>query len=288
MEEKLEKWLERIGIRDLTQTKEDKKLFVIAGPCVIESPESAEEIAKKLIAITEELDLPFVFKASYDKANRTSIDSYRGLDMKTGLAVLHHIRETYEIPVLSDVHNVEEIKQAEKVLDFIQIPAMLSRQTDLIVEAAKTNKVINVKKSPNMSPYDLEHVIDKIRSTGNNKYLITERGTFFGYNKLVNDFTSIPIMKNYAGVIFDASHSVQTPGGKKAKSGGNRRFIPTLTRAAVAAGAVGLYLEVHQEPEKALSDSDIAFPLSQVKTLLQEASEIRQLVNKFKKRDKPI
>ncbi len=281
------KWLEKVGIRDLTYAKE-KRFILIAGPCVIEDPKQTEMIAKEILEVIEPLGVPFVFKASYDKANRTSIKGYRGVGRETGLAVLHHIRETYKIPVLSDVHSVEEIKSAEKVLDFIQIPAFLSRQTDLIVEAAKTNKVINVKKGPFLSPYDMGHVVEKIRSTGNHKFLITERGTTFGYNALVNDFTGIPIMSNYGPVIFDATHSVQSPGGQRGHSGGHRQFIPTLARAAMAAGAVGLYLEVHPDPERSLSDSAVTFPLSKLKPLLKECLEIYKLVNQFPKWEKGI
>ncbi|GMT48606.1 MAG: 2-dehydro-3-deoxyphosphooctonate aldolase [bacterium] len=281
------KWLENVGIRDLTYAKE-KRFILIAGPCVIEDPDQTESIAKAILSVIEPLGIPFVFKASYDKANRTSIKGYRGVGMETGLAVLHHIRETYKIPVLSDVHSVEEIQSAKKVLDFIQIPAFLSRQTDLIVEAAKTNKVINVKKGPFLSPYDMGHVIEKIRSTGNNKFLITERGTTFGYNSLVNDFTGIPVMSNYAPVLFDATHSVQSPGGQNGRSGGNRPFIPTLARAAIAAGAVGLYLEVHPDPERSLSDSAVVFPLSRLKLLLKECLEIYELVSRFPKWEREI
>lgn len=273
-------WLEKSGIRDLVHHKE-KRFLLIAGPCVIEDPKKTEEIAKKIIEVVEPLEIPFVFKASYDKANRTSIDSFRGIGSKTGLAVLHHIRETYKIPVLSDVHSVEEVEDAAKVLDFIQIPAFLSRQTDLIVEAAKTNKIINVKKGQFMSPHDVQFIIEKIKSTGNNKFLITERGSSFGYNDLVNDFRSIPIMNQYGPVIYDASHSAQMPGTGKGKTGGNRNYIPHLTRAAIAAGALGLFIEVHPEPEKSLSDSSTIFPLNHLERLLKEVLQIYELVNHF-------
>lgn len=273
-------WLEKVGIRDLVHIKE-KRFLLIAGPCVIEDPNTTEEIAKKILDIVEPLEIPFVFKASYDKANRTSIDSFRGLGAKTGLAVLHHIRETYKIPVLSDVHSVEEVEDAAKVLDFIQIPAFLSRQTDLIVEAAKTNKIINVKKGQFMSPQDMQFVVEKIKSTGNNKFLITERGTSFGYNDLVNDFRSIPTMNEFGPVIFDASHSVQSPGRGKGHTGGNREFIPSLSRAAIAAGAVGLYIEVHPNPKDSLSDSATSFPLDQLERLLKEVLQIYEVVSHF-------
>lgn len=280
-------WLEKIGIRNIANIKE-KKFVLIAGPCVIENAHETEEIAKTILEIADELAIPFVFKASYDKANRTSIDSYRGVDIKEGLAILHNIRSKYNIPVLSDVHSVEEVKLAEKVLDFIQIPALLSRQTDLIVEAARTNKIINIKKGQFLSPYDMKHVIDKVRSTGNTKYIITERGTSFGYNYVINDFSGFPIMMNYAPVIYDATHSAQHPGSKDGKSGGNRDVIPTLTRAAVAAGALGVYIEVHPEPEKALSDGPISFPLSKLKLLVEDVLAVRKVVKTLHNWENPI
>ncbi|MDH4127208.1 MAG: 3-deoxy-8-phosphooctulonate synthase [Spirochaetota bacterium] len=276
------KWLEKIGIRDLTHIKE-RRFLLIAGPCVINDPSETENIAKALIEITDSLEIPFVFKASYDKANRTSIKSNRGVGIKTGLAVLHHIRETYKIPVISDVHSVEEIKLAERILDFIQIPAFLCRQTDLLITAAETKKIINVKKGQFLSPHDMKYIIEKINSTGNNKTLITERGTSFGYNNLVNDFRGIPIMSQFSPVIFDATHSVQTPGSENGRSGGNRKYIPSLTRAAIAAGASGLFIEVHPNPDTSQSDSSTIFPLSKLKLLLEEALEIYKLVGNFHK-----
>ncbi|MDH5680011.1 MAG: 3-deoxy-8-phosphooctulonate synthase [Spirochaetota bacterium] len=273
-------WLEKVGIKEITYAKEKRFVF-IAGPCVLNDADEAEHIARYLLEIAEELGVPFVFKGSYDKANRTRIGSFRGPGVKTGLAILHHIRETYKIPVLSDVHSVEEVEEASKVLDFMQIPAFLCRQTDLIVAAAESNKVINVKKGPFLAPGDMRYVVEKIRSTGNNKYLITERGTSFGYNTLVNDFKSFPIMSQFAPVVYDASHSVQSPGGSNGVSGGSRRYIPNLTRAAIAAGAAGLYLEVHPKPEEAKSDSAVSFPLDRVKQLLEEALEIYQVTNRL-------
>ncbi len=273
-------WLEKIGIRDLSNVKE-KRFILIVGLCVIHDAKETEDVAKEILNITQSLGVPFVFKASYDKANRTGIGSFRGPGVETGLAILHHIREELKIPVLADVHTVEEVKLAERVLDFIQIPAFLSRQTDLIVEAAKTNKIVNVKKGQFLAPHDMKYVVEKILSTGNSKVIITERGTSFGYNTLINDFRGIPIMNKFAPVIYDGSHSVQTPGGTGGSSGGTRQFIPTLCRSAIAAGATGLYLEVHPNPDKSLSDSATSFPLSGLKLLLKECLELFQLVRSF-------
>ena len=277
-------WLEKVGIRSLTTSKE-KKFLLVAGPCVIKDPDETENIAKKLIEIADELDIPFVFKASYTKANRTSVDSYRGVGIKTGLAILHHIRETYKIPVLADVHSIADVEEATPVLDFMQIPAFLSRQTDLILAAAQSKKIINIKKGQFLSPYDIKYAVDKVLSTGNSKVLVTERGTQFGYNEVINDFRGIPVMKKFAQVIFDATHSVQTPGGRKGRSGGDRSFIPHLTRAAMAAGASGIYIETHPNPDDSPSDGDIVFPLDSLKLLLKEALDIYQLVNKLHKWD---
>jgi len=255
-------------------------LFLIAGPCVIESEKSLMHHAKRIKEVADDVGIPFIFKSSYDKANRTSIKSYRGPGVKEGLKLLSKVKKEFNIPVLSDVHTQEEVELVKDILDVIQIPALLSRQTDLIVEAAKTKKPINIKKGQFLSPYDMEYVIDKITSYGNHNILITERGAVFGYNNLVSDLRSIPIMKKFGyPVIFDASHSVQMPGGFGDKSAGEREFIPYLAKAAVAAGCDGIFIEVHTEPDKALCDGPNMLKLKDLKGLLVQLKEINQVVN---------
>lgn len=243
--------------------------FLIAGPCVIESQDHAFFVAKEIKKVCDELRVSFIFKASYDKANRSSIKSYRGPGLEKGLEILKFVKNQLSIPVLSDVHERWQIEQAAQVLDVIQIPALLSRQTDLIVEAAKTKKAINIKKGQFLSPYELKNAVEKALSQGNNKILVTERGTFFGYNNLVFDIRSIPIMKKWEyPVVIDASHSVQKPGGKGVYSGGEAEFIPYIARAGISVGADGLYLEVHDNPSEALSDKYNSLKLSKLKNLL--------------------
>jgi len=255
----------------------DEELFLIAGPCVIESEASAFRHAKALKAMTAKLGMPFVFKASYDKANRTSIRSYRGPGIKKGLAVLQKIKDELGLPVLSDVHCREELKKAAKVLDIIQIPAFLCRQTDLIVAAAETGKAVNVKKGQFLAPWDMQHVIKKIESTGNRKVILTERGISFGYNNLVSDFRSLLIMKQYGyPVVYDATHSVQAPSGKGDKSGGDSCFVPYLASAAVTCGADGIFVEVHEDPDKALSDGPNMIRLGDLECVLQRLLRIKQ------------
>ncbi len=266
----MENLLKVLGPRDLRKFKEKQFLF-IAGPCVIEDANSTIKIATELTKISNDLNVPFVFKASYDKANRTSIKSFRGVGIKEGLAILNHIRDELLIPVLSDVHETWQVEQAAKVLDIIQIPAFLCRQTDLVIEAAKTNKLINIKKGQYMSPDDMGYIVNKVFSTGNKRVLLTERGTFFGYGNLVNDFKGIKDMNKFAPVIYDATHSVQLPGQAKGASGGAREYVPQLTRAAIASGASGLFLETHYDPLSSPSDSTTIFPLDKVHTLLSEA-----------------
>jgi 2-dehydro-3-deoxyphosphooctonate aldolase (KDO 8-P synthase) len=278
----MENLLQRIGNRELIKEKEEK-LLIIAGPCVIENPDMCMEIASRMKEICEELDVPFIFKASYDKANRTSIDSYRGPGLNEGLAVLYNIRDTLKVPVLSDVHETTEIEEAAKVLDIIQIPAFLCRQTDLIVKASETNKIINIKKGQFMAPYDMEKVVEKVYSTGNKKVLLTERGTSFGYNRLINDFSGMKQMERIAPVIYDATHSAQEPAGRGSATGGVRKYIPYLIRAAVAMGIYGLFIEVHPKPDEALSDPATQLPLSEVKNILEQAIEIDSLVKNFHK-----
>jgi len=254
---------------------------LIAGPCVIESEAKTLRHAGALKEITDRLGIPFIFKSSYDKSNRTSIDSYRGPGLKRGLEILKRVKEKFRLPILSDIHCRDEIKEAARVLDVIQIPAFLSRQTDLILAVARTGKVINIKKGQFLAPWDMRHVIKKVESAGNRKILLTERGVSFGYNNLVSDFRSLLIMKEFGyPVIYDATHSVQTPSGKGDKSGGDRRFIPYLSMAAVACGADGIFMEVHESPDRALSDGPNMMKLSDMDKLLRSLKEIEKTVKR--------
>jgi 2-dehydro-3-deoxyphosphooctonate aldolase (KDO 8-P synthase) len=258
------------------------EIFLIAGPCVIESEEIVFKTAERLTEITQKLGIPFIFKSSYDKANRSSIKSYRGPGIKKGLEILNKLKETFNVPILSDVHSVEEIEIAKELLDVIQIPAFLCRQTDLIVEAGRTGKPINVKKGQFLAPWDVKNIIEKIKSTSNEKIIITERGTSFGYNNLVVDFRSFPIIRSMGVfVVFDATHSVQLPGGAQVCSSGQREFIPYLSRAAVACGVDGLFFEVHPEPDKALCDGANMISLKDFQSLLQSLIEIYKVAKVF-------
>ncbi len=257
-------------------------LFLIAGPCVIENEEIVIQTAEELKKITEELNIPLIFKSSYDKANRSSIKSYRGPGIEKGLEILSKVKENFVVPVLSDVHSVEEIKIASQVLDFLQIPAFLCRQTDLIVEAGRSGKPVNVKKGQFLAPWDVKNIIEKFKSTGNNKIMITERGASFGYNNLVVDFRSFPIIRSMGvPVVFDATHSVQLPGGSGSCSSGERQFVPYLARAAVACGIDGLFFEVHPEPDRALCDGPNMVPLKDFKILLKSLIEIYCVAKKY-------
>jgi 2-dehydro-3-deoxyphosphooctonate aldolase (KDO 8-P synthase) len=257
----------------------DAPLVLIAGPCVIEGEAFTLSLAKSLREISRDLGIPFIFKASYDKANRTSISSARGPGIEEGLRILQWVKEEADLPILSDVHQVSEVSRAAEVLDVIQIPAFLCRQTDLIVEAARTGRPVNVKKGQFLAPWDMAHVVEKIRSTGNEQILLTERGTTFGYNNLVSDMKSLPIMRGLGyPVIFDATHSVQLPGGAGETSGGNRAFIPSLARAAVGAGVDGVFLEVHPDPERALSDGANSLELDALSPLLKQLKAIDRIV----------
>ena len=256
-------------------------LVLIAGPCVIESEQGAFRVARRLKNIANTVRMGLIFKSSYDKANRTSIDSYRGPGLKRGLAILKKIKRELDIPVLSDIHCKEEVREAAKVLDVIQIPAYLSRQTDLIVRAAKTGRVINVKKGQFLAPWDMRHVIKKVESTGNRSIILTERGVSFGYNNLVSDFRSILIMKEFGyPVIYDATHSVQLPAGRGDRSGGERRYIPYLSMAAVSCGVDGLFLEVHENPDRAMSDGPNMVKLDGLLGLLENIKEIERAARK--------
>ncbi len=254
-------------------------LVLIAGPCVIEAPDVTMDIAQTLKTVTSELDIPFIFKASYDKANRTSIRSYRGPGAEEGLALLKEIKTSLDIPVLSDVHQIDEIQKAAEILDVLQIPAFLCRQTDFILKVSQTGKPVNIKKGQFLAPWDMANVAEKITSTGNRNLLFTERGTMFGYNNLVVDFRGIRIMQEIGfPVIFDATHSVQLPGGAGSSSGGQREFAPILARAAVAAGADGLFLEVHKDPDKALCDGPNSLKLDELPSFLKKIKAIRSVL----------
>lgn len=256
-------------------------LVLIAGPCVIESETSAFKHARTLKEIAKRAGIPFIYKSSYDKANRTSIDSYRGPGLKRGLEILKRIKEELGLPVLSDVHCIEEIEKAAEVIDIIQVPAFLSRQTDLIIAAAKTGKAINIKKGQFLAPWDMKHVIKKIESTGNKKILLTERGVSFGYNNLVSDFRSILIMKEFGyPVAYDATHSVQTPAGEGDRSGGEARFIPYLSMAAVTCGVDALFVEAHEEPDTALSDGPNMVRLSELEKMLAKVKDVEKAVKR--------
>ncbi|MBI2996046.1 MAG: 3-deoxy-8-phosphooctulonate synthase [Candidatus Melainabacteria bacterium] len=258
-----------------------ESLPLIAGPCVIESKEVVFKTAEKLKTICEKLKLPFIFKSSYDKANRTSIDSFRGRGIEKGLEILKEVKKEFDIFVLSDVHEISEINLVKDVLDIIQIPAFLSRQTNLIVEAAKTGKVINIKKGQFLAPDDVLNIVKKAYAAHNENILITERGTSFGYHNLVVDMRSFEIIHKYGvPVIFDSTHSVQLPGGAGTESSGQREFVPVLLRAAVAAGCDGIFMETHPEPDMALSDGPNMVPLDKVEDLLKEALRIREAIIK--------
>lgn len=277
----MENLLQKISNNALRK-EEDSKLLIIAGPCVIESAEMCIEIAEKMSEICTELELPYIFKSSFDKANRTDVNSFRGPGLKEGLAILYNIRETLNVPITSDVHLPSQVQEAAKVLDIIQIPAFLCRQTDLLIEAGKTNKIINVKKGQFMSPMEMKNVVEKIYSTGNKKVLLTDRGFAFGYNNLINDFRGMKEMERIAPVIYDATHSAQKPGALGKVTGGSREFIPDMMRAAVALGVYGLFFEVHPNPEKALSDAATSLSLSNIKNILKQVVAINNATKKIK------
>ncbi|MBN1663517.1 MAG: 3-deoxy-8-phosphooctulonate synthase [Deltaproteobacteria bacterium] len=252
---------------------------LIAGPCVIEDEEKTRGIARFLKKLTTELSIPFIFKASYDKANRMSIDSYRGPGMEEGLRILAEIKEDFQIPVLSDAHRFEEIAQAAEILDIVQVPAFLCRQTDFVVEIARKAKIINIKKGQFLAPWDVANILKKVASAHNENVIITERGTSFGYNNLVADFRCLPVMAAMGcPVVFDATHAVQLPGGQGASSGGQRDMVPYLSRAAVAVGIDGLFLEVHPDPECALCDGPNSLYLDSLYDLLKMLKKIDHIV----------
>jgi 2-dehydro-3-deoxyphosphooctonate aldolase (KDO 8-P synthase) len=256
-----------------------KPLFFILGPCVIESRSHTLYMAEMLTKLANELHIPFIFKASYDKANRTSIHSFRGSGLEEGLKILQEVRESFHMPVLTDVHEINQVKAVADVADVIQIPAFLSRQTDLLAAASETGKVINIKKGQFLAPWDMKEAVNKCIESGNEQVMVTERGSSFGYNNLVADMRSIPAMQKMdVPVIFDATHSAQLPGAQGKETGGMREYIPSLAKAAVAAGADGIFMEIHHDPEKALSDSATQWPLDQCFTLISELKILASII----------
>ena len=257
----------------------DLPLVLVAGPCVIEGEEVTLRIATRIKEITSRVGMGLIFKSSYDKANRSSIHSYRGPGLEEGLRILGRVKEELGLPVLSDVHRFEEIEKASALLDVIQIPAFLCRQTDLILEVARTGKPLNIKKGPFLAPWDMRNIIEKVTSTGNENLILTERGTTFGYNNLVSDMRSLVIMRSFGyPVVYDATHSVQLPGAGGDRSGGHREVVPQLARAATASGIDALFMEVHEDPSKALCDGANSLSLDEVEPLLVQVKEIDRIV----------
>ncbi|MGH9669480.1 MAG: 3-deoxy-8-phosphooctulonate synthase [Terriglobales bacterium] len=258
------------------------ELFLIAGPCVIESERHALKMAESICGVAKALRLPYIFKASYDKANRTSIKSFRGPGLKEGLRVLRKVAETVKIPVLTDVHEAADVARVAEAVDVLQIPAFLCRQTDLLVAAGKSGRAVNIKKGQFVSPWDMRHAVEKVRSAGNDKVFVTERGSSFGYQNLVVDMRSLPVMREFAPVVFDATHSVQLPSAGadgQAVSGGQPQFIPVLARAAVAAGVDGVFMEVHDDPKQAKSDGPNALDLKKLRGVLLELLAVRKALH---------
>jgi len=256
-------------------------LFLIAGPCVIESRDHVLFMAAELKKIASACGVPFVFKASYDKANRTSLKSFRGPGLQEGLDILREVREKVGVPILSDIHEPSHAEAAGRILDILQIPAFLCRQTDLILAAARTGKIVNVKKGQFLAPWDMKNIVDKMSEEGAGRLLLTERGASFGYNNLVVDFRSFPVMQSFGvPVVFDVTHSLQLPGGQGQSSGGQPQYIPHLARAGVAAGVDGLFMEVHENPAKALSDGPNALNLALLPSLLEQLVRIRRCLSK--------
>lgn len=259
-----------------------RPFLLIAGPCVLESEEMALEVAGTLKEICVRLGISYVFKASFDKANRTSLDSYRGPGMEKGLEIMGRVRKKVGVPIISDIHEVDQVKPAAAVLDILQIPAFLSRQTDLLVAAGKSGKPVSLKKGQFLSPWDMKHAVSKIKWSGNRNLLLTERGAMLGYNNLVVDMRAFPVMRSMGcPVIYDATHSVQLPGGADGSSGGQREFIPFLARAAVAAGIDGLFMEVHPDPDNSLCDAANSWPLDEMEPLLESLMAIHQAAKPY-------
>ena len=259
------------------------KLSLIAGPCVLESHSHARKMVEKLLNINEKLNVNFIYKTSFDKANRTSLSGVRGLGLDESLKIFSELKNEYKIKLLTDVHTEDQCSLVSEYVDIIQIPAFLCRQTDLLISAAKTNKVINVKKGQFLAPWDMKNVVKKVESSDNTNILITERGTSFGYNTLVSDMRSLDIMKDELSypVIFDATHSVQSPGGQGDKSGGDRKFVPTLAKAAVSAGIAGVFIETHDDPDNAPSDGPNMLHIDDLEKLVSKLLEIDNIVKEY-------
>ena len=260
---------------------DNQPLSIIAGPCVIENESLCLQIAEKLVDVCNRLKANFIFKASFDKANRTSVESYRGPGMDRGLKILKTVKEQFSVPILTDIHEISQVGPVSEVAEILQIPAFLCRQTDLLLAAGKSERVVNIKKGQFMAPQDMENVVEKVTSTGNSKILLTERGYTFGYNNLVVDMRSLAIMRTLGfPVIFDATHSVQLPGGLGKASGGERKFVPPLSRAATAVGIDGLFLETHPNPLQAKSDGANSIPLDAIENIISQSVLIHELVGK--------
>ncbi|MEE9552167.1 MAG: 3-deoxy-8-phosphooctulonate synthase [Gammaproteobacteria bacterium] len=254
---------------------QDSPIFLIAGPCVVESEDMAIDTAGQLKEITQQLGMPFIYKSSYDKANRTSHESFRGLGVEQGLAILGKVKETLGVPVLTDVHEDSPLEEVANVVDVLQTPAFLCRQTNFIQNVARQGLPVNIKKGQFLAPWDMQNVVNKAKSVGNDQIMVCERGTSFGYNYLVNDMRALIIMRETGcPVVFDATHSVQMPGGQGNTSGGQREYVPALVRAAVAVGVAGVFMETHPQPDKALSDGPNSWPLDQMKDLLESIKAI--------------
>lgn len=257
----------------------DKPFFLIAGPCVIESEQLAMDTAGKLKEITTELQIPFIYKSSFDKANRSSHESFRGPGLEAGLAILEKVKRSLNVPVLTDVHEDTPLEEVAAVVDVLQTPAFLCRQTNFIQKVAQCGKPVNIKKGQFLAPWDMKHVVEKARATGNSQIMVCERGVSFGYNNLVSDMRALAIMRDTgAPVVFDATHSVQLPGGQGSKSGGQREFVPVLAKAAVAVGVAGIFMETHPNPDQALSDGPNSWPLGKMHDLLQILKQLDQVV----------
>ncbi|ADJ29085.1 3-deoxy-8-phosphooctulonate synthase [Nitrosococcus watsonii] len=257
----------------------ERALFLIAGPCVIESEQLALDTAGRLKEMTERLDIPFIYKSSFDKANRTAVESFRGLGMEAGLGILEKVKATLRVPVLTDVHEDTPLQEVAAVVDVLQTPAFLCRQTNFIQNVARQGRPVNIKKGQFLAPWDMKHVVEKARAVGNQQIMVCERGVSFGYNTLVSDMRSLAVMRDTGcPVVFDATHSVQQPGGKGGCSGGQREWVPVLARAAVAAGVAGVFMETHPDPERALSDGPNAWPLGAMEKLLETLSTIDKTV----------
>ena len=273
--------MDKVITIDKVKLSNQHPFVLIAGPCVIENKKIVFQTAQEIQRIVSRLNIPFIFKSSYDKANRTSLHSFRGPGLRKGLTILREVKEELGVPILSDVHSVADVHMAAATLDILQIPAFLCRQTDLIVAAAKSKKIVNIKKGQFLAPWDIGEIIKKIEGVGNKNILLTERGVSFGYNNLVSDFRSLAIMKKTGyPVIFDASHSVQRPAGRGSSSGGDSEFIPLLARCAVAAGVAAIFMEVHPAPNTALSDGPNMLALNKLEELLRDLKAIDQIVKK--------